>query len=308
MNINAWTQIKLVFVVLVWGVNYKILPIGVKEFGAPAFTLLRFALTFPLLVPAVKLAGSVCIERSNWASMITIGVIGTTLYQVMFAQGVAMTTAINAAVLIAISPIFSFVLATVFRGARHSPTNWAGLFIALAGAVLVISRGDLLRLSSDHLAGDAVMLLASFHWALYSFVAEPLTNKYGDLVVTCWSLLPGIIGLAMISASSLSEISWVGIFPATWWSLAFAVTLVTSMGLVFFYQAIQIVGAQRVMLYMFLVPVAAMLSAALFFGESLTIAQAVAALIVVMGVYLTRKPAPISTIQAPTLTSGELNV
>ena len=294
MNVNARTQLKLVFIVLVWGVNYKILPIGVREFGAPTFTLLRFALTFPLLVLAVKWAGAARIERSSWPRMLAIGVIGTMLYQLMFAQGVTMTTATNAAVLIAISPIFSFILATLFRQAMHSPANWAGLFIALAGALLVISRGELQRLSTEHLAGDAVMLLASFLWALYSFVAEPMTKKYGGLPVTCWSLLPGVIGLTAISGHSLVDINWRDISPAAWYSLSYAVTLVTALGLVFFYQAIQVVGAQRVMAYMFLVPVAAMLSAALFFGESLTLLQAVAALMVMLGVYLARKPSTVS--------------
>ena len=75
------------------------------RFPPMAFMTLRFLLAGSLLlVVALSVERSLAVRRRDWLLMFAAGMVGTALYQPLFLNGLALTTASNTSLIIATSP------------------------------------------------------------------------------------------------------------------------------------------------------------------------------------------------------------
>ena len=184
---------------------------------------------------------------------------------------------------------FSAILA--WLGGRRLPAlGWAGIVIAFAGVVLVVNNSlATFTLSFGSLDGTLIWMLSAFAWALYVDRCAPYNLRLGALRVMAWTTLIGSLVLLPIS---LVFDSLGGVRPArrppagllalhrrsspwAWPSSASRAGL-------------DRLGVSRVMVYMYLIPVAGVGLSAAFFGDPLTAARVLGGLIVLLGVILTR--------------------
>ncbi len=283
-------EIKLLMVVLVWGINYVIIPYGLGPFGAGPFTLVRFTLSLPLLFLLLLRHRTFAIERVDWPRLALIGLVGIAGYQAAFAAAVDATTTANAAILFSLSPIFSVLLNRISGREHPSWINWVGLILAfIGGLVLILSDGSIFTLNADHRKGDLLMLAAALFWALAAFISERCLKKYGGLKVTAWSLPSGIIGLLLFSGYDTFNLDFSSMPSSAWWALSFAVLGATVIGVVLFYDAVPHLGTRRVMSYMYLIPVIAIFSECLISGVWLNVMQGIGIILALCGVALARK-------------------
>jgi O-acetylserine/cysteine efflux transporter len=183
---------------------------------------------------------------------------------------------------------FSAILA--WLGGRKLPAlGWTGIVIAFAGVVLVVNNSlTTVMLSFGSLDGTLLWVLAAFAWALYVDRGVPYNVRLGSLRVVAWTTFLGALMLLAIAlcVSSLAEFGrlderlfgywlYTGIFPVGVAYLGIAAGL-------------DRLGVSRVMVYMYLIPVAGVGLSAAFFGDPLTWARVLGGLIVLFGVILTR--------------------
>jgi len=282
-------EARLLLVMLVWGGNYLVLPYGVDPIGVGPFTLLRFACTLPLLALLLVWRKRPAVERQDWPRLALFGLISVAGYQSMFAAAVHVTTTTNAAILFSLSPIFSVLINRMTGREYPSALNWLGLTMAfLGGLVLVIARAPSTSWSSQHLTGDLLMLAAALLWAMSAYVAEPSLKKYGGLTVTAWGLPSGLVGLLLWAGEDAMRVDWMSLPGMAWGSLAFAVLLATVLGVVLFYDAMPHLGSGKVMSYMYLTPVIAILTSCLITRQWITSMQGVGIALALFGVGLAR--------------------
>ena len=118
----------LVSVALVWGANYTIGKYGVAFMSSIQFNSLRFLVASPvLLLITFIMERSLRIERKDWLRLVAVGIVGTTMYQTMFMLSVKYTSATNASLLIAMSPIFTGILAVLHKQERFSSVYWCSI-------------------------------------------------------------------------------------------------------------------------------------------------------------------------------------
>ena len=84
---------------------------------------------------------SLRIERKDWLRLVAVGIVGTTMYQTMFMLSVKYTSATNASLLIAMSPIFTGILAVLHKQERFSMKVQIGSIVAFIGAAFVLLTG-----------------------------------------------------------------------------------------------------------------------------------------------------------------------
>lgn len=283
-------EVRLLWVVLAWGCNYWVLPHGVAAMGAGPFTLARFACTLPLLALLWVWRKAPPVRREDWPRVAVFGLIGIAAYQAVFAAAVHATTTTNAAILFSLSPIFGVLLSRVTGREHPSALNWMGLAMAFGGGwVLVMARTPEASLSFEHLEGDLLMLSAALLWAVAAYVAEPVLKKYGGLTVTAWGLPTGLVGLGLWAGADALHVPWTNLPWAAWASLAFAVLLATVLGVVWFYDAVPHLGSGKVMSYMYLTPVVAILVSCVLDGQWVTALEAVGIGLALLGVWLARR-------------------
>jgi drug/metabolite transporter (DMT)-like permease len=279
----------LVASVLAWGINFPIAKYTLAFMDPVVFSATRyFAASLLLFFILLLRKETLRITRSEVGLIIAIGFVGITLFQGGWAYGLNLTSASKASILITTSPIFGALL-SAFLGSRPSLVSWCGIFIAFFGVVIIINNSlTEITIGYGSILGDLLIIAASFMWAIYTFLSAPVVSRRGPLLVTAWAMLFGAIILGLAGHQGLMAQQWATIPPLGW--LAWAVTAIFGAALAFVWYCAGIarIGITRGMVYSFFIPVVAILTSVLFFGETLTFVQVGGAAVVFLGIVMTR--------------------
>nr|WP_282201474.1 DMT family transporter [Collibacillus ludicampi] len=283
------TEFLLMGVVLVWGANYTVSKYGILELTPEMFTFLRFAIVFPLLLLAVLWKErSLAIERRDILRLVFTGLVGIAIYQTLFMTSVKYTSATHSSLMIALSPIFTGILAIIGGQEKFTWRVQAGSLISFLGAAAVIGLGDEgVSFYSRSFFGDMMGLLAAFFWGWYPVLAAPLVRKYSSLRVTAWSSVVGVLALLLMNIHQFSRTSWHW-HVMTWASLFYSAILVTVYGLVAWYYGVSQIGPTKVMVYMYAIPLVAILVAAGVLHEAINSWQIIGALVILAGITIVK--------------------
>lgn len=281
-------EFVLLSIAAIWGFNYTIGKYGVAELSPVVFNTLRFLAAAPLLLLMTYLTeGTLAVGKRHLPRLAAVGLVGITLYQSCFMLSVQYAPAAKSSLLIAASPVFSSVFSLLFGKERWSWKMQLGSLVALSGTALVLFGGGDAGGSYPHeTLGIVAGLLASVSWGLYPVLTAPLLESYSAVRITAWSSAIGAIPLLLISfAQGFAGASW-KLSASAWFSLLYSVFLVTIFGLIFWYRTVGRVGPSKVMLYMYLIPIFAVLFAFVANGEPLHPAQAAGCLVAFVGIAL----------------------
>lgn len=269
-----------------FGLSFVATKTALRGFEPLLLALLRFALAGAILWVVWRLRPSrERVTRRDLARLALIGFVSLTVYFSFENTGIARTSASEAAILIATIPIFVAVLGIFSRDERTNARQWAGILLSFGGIVaLVLAAG---AAAGGSLAGNLLVLAASLSAAVYSLLARRLLVSRSALFVTAWQNLFGALFMAPLA---LVEALVAGVRRPTAEAAAGVVFLTLVCSIVAYLllnYAFRFLPANRVSVFINLTPIVAVASAYVLLGERLTLAQGVAAVVVVAGVWLT---------------------
>lgn len=278
-------------VVLFWGANYVVGKWGMAGFDPLTFNTLRFVIVTPILfVILFFFEHDISIARKDWFDLALLGLVGIAIYQTLFMSAVKYSTATNASLLLAVSPVFTALFALGTGQEKLGRKGKLGTALALCGVLFVLVFGtNSVNLSFMVWRGDLLGAFASCVWGFYPVLSYRTLKKYSAIKTYTWSALFGTIFLLLIGGRGLFEISWTTIPLASWGSLAFSIGPVTAFGQVVWYYGINKVGVNRVMVYMYAIPVVAVLTALLLLGERIHLLQIFGASVIFFSINMVRK-------------------
>ena len=275
----------LLFLALIWGVNFSVIKVALEELHPLAFNGLRFPLAALVLFGLLRVRRSPrpSIRKQDWPLLFALGVLGNVGYQLLFIYGLDATLAGNAAILLATTPVWTTLFATLLGQERPPMATWLGIVATLGGMVLVVAGGSRsLDLRSESLVGDLMMIGAAVVWSAYTVGGRDLTRRYGALRVTAWTLWIGTVGLVAmgiphLARTQLMEVSWMA-----WAGVSYAGAYTL------WYAAVRRLGSSSTAIYSNLVPVVALGVAWVWLGEVPTWIQLVGAVAVIAGITIAR--------------------
>lgn len=279
----------LVGMTFIWGFNFIVVKTTLTEISAPAFMAARFIIAGVLLFLIVRWRqGDFGIPRADWGKVALVGIVGTTIYQPLFLNGLALTKASNSALILASTPAFIVLLNRFVRGERFAARGWLGIGLSFVGiALIVLSGGDLLT-DPGAVLGDALILAATICWSVYSVLTAPLLKRFSSLSLTALSTLFGTVPLVILSLPALAAQPWAAVSPAGWSGLLYSAIFAIVIAYIIWNVGVQRIGGARTAIYNNLTPVIATLAAALFLNEPLTVLKITGAIIIFAGLYLAR--------------------
>ena len=254
------------FVILVWGVNFAVIKVGVADVPPLLLAALRFMLAaFPALLffraPKVPLRLYVI-----YGLTISVG-----QFSLLFsAIHVGMPTGLASLVLQS-QAVFTMLFAAFFLKERWHANQLAGLMLAAVGLVLIGSAHGL----SMPLAGFMLTVAAAVMWASGNIVTRAV-GRYGpmnQLAFVVWASLVPPIPLLLLSAwlegpaaisSALRHFSWHAFAAVAY--LAWAATL---FGYGVWTGLLARYPANRVAPFTLLVPLVGLTTGWVAFGEAL---------------------------------------
>jgi drug/metabolite transporter (DMT)-like permease len=210
------------------------------------------------------------------------------LYQLCFLAGVARTSVANSSLIFGCTPVAVAILSALAGHDRLTKTRIAGAILSLAGIYAIV--GPRAAISAATLVGDALVLGGMLCWATYSVAAQPLLARHSPLVVTGWSMAIGTALYLVGAAAPMLATDWARISGFSWVLMAASSLLALALAYMIWYTAVQRIGSARTSMYSNLTPVIAMTVAALWLGESVSVAQALGAGLILTGIAVTRLP------------------
>lgn len=228
------------------------------------------------------------LPQRDWLPIVLLSIVGVAAFQACWGLAMARSSPSLGSIAMTTTTAFSAILARL-SGRRLSRLGWAGIVIAFAGVVLVVNNSlTRVTLAAASLDGAALWMLSAFAWALYVDRGVPYNLRLGTLRVFAWTTLIGSLVLTPFSLlfDSLGEFGRLdGKLLGFWLYTAVFPVGVAFLGLT---AGLERLGVSRVMVYMYLIPVAGVGLSAAFFGDPLTVARVLGGLIVLLGVILTR--------------------
>jgi drug/metabolite transporter (DMT)-like permease len=282
-------DLALILMTIIWGSNFVVLKITFLEMAPMAFMVLRFvfASILIMIVLAVR-ERTLSVRREDYGKIFVVGLVGTSLYQPLFINGVALTTASNSSIILASTPAFVALINRVLGRERLDRRGWTGIGLAFLGIVLIIESAGGVELGSATLIGDLIILSGTLCWSLYSVLSAPLLQNYSPLRVTALSMMFGTIPLILIGAPALAGQDWSRVHAASWAGLGYSFILAIVVAYTIWNVGVRRIGGARTAIYYNLTPVVASLVAAIFLNEAITPIKILGAAVIFAGLYLAR--------------------
>jgi drug/metabolite transporter (DMT)-like permease len=274
---------------LLWGIAF----VGIKEVLAelsPAtLTVLRFAVAGAclLLVMAVWPAARPRFRRSDLWRLVVLGVTGVPGYHLALNWGEHRTSASVAALIVATAPVMVALGSAAVLKERATARRWLGIALAFSG-VAVLALTDPSGTGGTSVVGVLVSVIAPLMWAAYVIVGKPLADRASAIQVTAASMLIGsVFLLPLVNGGTFREI---GALSSTGWAWMVLLGVGSSVaGYFIFVWALGKMDATKVSVFLYAVPVVALIAAWLMLDEDPGASLVFAAAMVITGVVLAQQ-------------------
>ena len=283
--------VKLVAAMLSWGGTWVAGRVVAQAVTTPiAAAAARFTLA-ALVLGAVMLAkgepiGAGSLQRA-WRPILGLALTGVFFYNLCFFYGLKHVEAGRGALVMALNPVVVATLAWWLGGERAKPLAVLGAVLAFVGCLTVIGNGDPLAPLAGRIGPGEVLLLGCVVcWTAYTFVGRRATRLVSALAATFWSCTFGAV-LLWAAAFAAGGVDWAQWSPVVWAAVAFLGVFGTAIGFTWYTDAVRVLGAARAAMFINLVPVAAVLMAAIALGETFAPSVALGGAAVLAGVWLT---------------------
>ncbi|SCM74267.1 DMT family transporter [Desulfovibrio sp. 86] len=263
-------HLAALFCTLVWGTTFISTKVLLRDFNPIEILFFRFALGFVALWLACPHALRLTERKQEWL-FAGAGLAGVTLYFLLENIALTHTFASNVGVIVAVSPFFTALLSFWLLKAERPGLNFfLGFAAAIAGIGLISFSGST-QLQLNPL-GDLLAVLAGLAWSFYSILTRKiLALGYKSLQVTRRCFFYGL--LFMLPCLPFMNFHWdLARFNAfvNWSNVVFLGLGASALCFVAWTFAIKRLGAVQSSVYIYLVPVVTVITAALILQEHIT--------------------------------------
>ncbi len=213
-------DLLLISAVSFWGLNYAVMKVMYRYFHPIAFNAIRFTIASAAMVLITRARGQkLHIDRKDVPG-IWLGFIGNTLYQFCYVLGLYRTTAGNAALLMALSPVFAFLIGVGTKKERFSTGVLIGIVLSLAGAAAIVVFGSGEWSLTGSWGGNLLIIASAAVWGWQSAEATRFLPKYGAIHLTVSTMIVGTALMLPLSLWWVITQNFRGIPPIAWLGLA----------------------------------------------------------------------------------------
>jgi drug/metabolite transporter (DMT)-like permease len=281
----------LVVVIVFWAGNYPLGKLALQELGPVTLTGARTLLAAPLLILAARLTAPLprALGRADYVAFLVLGLSGLVANTTVWYLGLRYTTALNAGIVGASSPIFVGLGAALLLGDRPTPRNWVGIGLSVVAVLITVAKGSpavLLRFEVNR--GDLLILASQLAWVVYSLYSRAAVSTLPPVWIMAGANVVG--GIVLVPLALVLERPWEDWRAWTGWLVVIYGAVPITLGHLWFYQVIRALGAGRTVTFLNLMPFAVLALSWALVGETIHAYHVVGAALVMAGVYLATRP------------------
>lgn len=277
----------------IYGINHTIakglMPHVIQPFGFIVLRVGGAAILFWILSLFTK---SEKIETKDWWRIFACAIFGMVLNMLMFFKGLSLSTPINSAVSMTITPILLLVLTAVILRERITLLKTLGIICGLSGALALILFQEKTQSNAPNIPlGNLLFVLNAISYSFYLILVKPLVAKYNAVTLLKFFFLIAFCINLPIGYSELIQVEWTQLTFSEIGPMIFVVVATTFLTYLFNIFALKQLSPSTVGVFIYLQPVVATIFAILAGADTLNALRVGAACLIFMGVFLsTRKP------------------
>lgn len=282
-------HIKLIIMALLWAGGFIASKLIITQAGPFTISFLRFLIaSFVMSTIALATEQRKEITLGLFACILSAAFLGVFCYNYFFFAGMEFIEAGRGAVIIGLVPMIVAVFSVFILREKITVTKMMGIVLSIFGAWVVIGRGDLGLIFTEHVGkGELYLFICVFCAAAFTLLSKRILVSLRPVVTMAYV---SVIGTLLLFGPAMIEMRQI---PVHFGSISFLMNLIyLSLGpsviaVIYYYEAISQLGASKASQYMNLIPVFGVILSYLIFGESLTFSLLIGGGLVTTGLYIT---------------------
>jgi drug/metabolite transporter (DMT)-like permease len=287
MNKRLLAHLALFAANLIYGINYTVAKEVMPDYIEPlGFILVRVTGSVVLFWLCYALFYYEKVKKGDLLKLAVCGLFGVAINQMLFFEGLNLTTPINAAVIMVSNPILVLLFGIFLATERFSTKKGIGVALGALGAIVLITNGVQLSINNEYFWGNIMVFINASSYAVYLVLVKPLMQKYKPITVISWVFLFGILFVIPFGWSDFQAIQWATMPSGILWRVAFVVIGTTFLAYLFNIYGLKTLNPSTVSTYIYLQPVLASIVAIMASSDSLDITKIGSSILIFLGVYL----------------------
>ena len=279
---------KLLIATFVWGLTPTLGKI-LSTLEAPfiiTFGRFFFACVWLFAILLLRRKGQL-VGREFLGTFLLLGLTGIFLHNVLMYEGLEYISASMASLIFAFIVVQVAIIDSIINRKIPEKRSILGMFFSIVGILIVVTDGQIVTLPREELGWGAVLIFGSaFSWAVYTVVSRKALRTYSPLIVTTYASGVGLMLVAPFPLASIEESIQIFTDAQSLLFLIFLGVVSSAITFIWHQQALEKIGALSTSIYLNLVPIFGILSAAIILGENLNEFIIVGGILVFLGIIL----------------------
>jgi drug/metabolite transporter (DMT)-like permease len=292
LNNNLKAHLALLGANVIYGLNYVIAKGIMPDYLLPkAIIFIRVTITLIVLGILQLILPSQRVEKKDLVKMAICAVFGVAINQLLFFEGLNLSTPINASIIITVIPVLVLIFAHFVLKEKITSVKVIGIVLGATGALMIIFSAGSGEFHSSTMFGNLLIFINAASWALYLVLIKPIMEKYDSLTVNKWVFFFGLLIVSPFTIPTFLH-SDLSIIPLSiWLSIAFVVFGATLIAYFLNNYSLKSVSPSVNGIYIYLQPLIAAVVSIIFGKDQLSVIKIIAAILIMAGVFfVTRRP------------------
>ena len=278
------TYLLVALTAVMWGANFNLSKPVLAELHPFVAGADRYLIAAAIMLALTWLRGE-RVPLRHGKTYVTLGIVGVFGFNLFFFLGMASTSPVNGALIMALNPLTTALVAWAMLGDKPTRRQMLAFPVGIVGVgVVVLGAGAQLHTSF----GDLFLMIANINWAFYNvLVKRHMPADTSGVANTAGIMTVGALALTLVAVIAGADF----VMPSLHAGSALIAMAVGGgvLAYLFWNMGIGVLGAARAAIFLNLVPVASMGIAA-FGGEPPTAVQLLGGALVIGAVSFASLP------------------
>jgi drug/metabolite transporter (DMT)-like permease len=290
MQGDGWALTLSAMAAVFWGTNFEATRIALLDLSpwSAAAGRVAMAAAASLLWLAATRGISWSVLRRNLIAFVVLGIIGVAGFIATLFLGMKTSSPVTAALIMGTSPLTTNLLDSILLRRMPSPLAILGMLVSLFGIALTVGA-----FSGTHFAsGDLLILLGSVLWAIYTIGCRRWVAGATPIEASAWTMLAGALVLGVVAFWFETPLAaFAHASPAAWAATTWMALAGSALALIFWQVGVARRGPGATSVLFNLVPVSALVVAAIF-GRTPDMTQVAGVAVALFGIMLASGKVP----------------
>lgn len=281
--------LQATFSVTFWGASFVATKVALRYLPPVTVVWLRFAMGLALLGLTVAARRQFVLpRRADLPYFALLGLIGITFHQWLQSNGLVTARATTSAWIVATTPIFIALLGWLVLKEKLTGFQALGIFFAVFGVLLVVTRGDVRALAGGQgiTPGDFLVMISAPNWAVFSILSRRGLQQHPAARMMFYVMAFGWVGTSLLFLFNPHFDAILRLPLDGWLSVLFLGIFCSGLAYIFWYDALKSIPASQVGVFLYIEPLVTVIVAWAVLGERLTWVSLLGGFIILAGIWM----------------------